>query len=385
MNIYEGSEKFIFVSYAHADSDRVLPIIEALDREGFRIWYDSGIEVGSEWPAYIADHIKSCYRMIFFVSKASVNSKNCRREVNLADSQNKEILVVYLESTELLYGLDLQLLSNQAINRNKFDSDRSFVEVLARANILKGCQKSSNTVITQTASVSSTADTEADVKNMIARADDYYKKQEYVQAFYWYQKAAEQGNVWAQFRLGWLYDSGQGVTQDYNKAVYWYQKSAEQGNAYAQHHLGYCYDEGHGVTQDYNKAVYWYQKAAEQGDAYAQNNLGYCYYNAQGVPQDYSKAAYWYQKAAEQGIANAQFSLGYCYSYGQGVTQDKAKAAYWYQKAAEQGHARAQFSLGSCYQYGQGVTRDKAKAAYWYQKAVDQGYLIAKDALEALI
>ena len=179
MNIYEGTENYIFVSYAHADSDRVMPILEALDKEGFRIWYDSGIEAGSEWPAYIAEHVKACHRMIFFVSKTSVNSKNCRREVNLADSQNKEILVVYLESTELLHGLDLQLLTNQAVNRNKFDSDRSFVEALKRANILKECQKSLTTVTTQTNSFSNTSYTEAEVKDMTARADEYYNKEDW--------------------------------------------------------------------------------------------------------------------------------------------------------------------------------------------------------------
>ena len=45
MIAYEGNENYIFVSYAHKDSDRVIPIIEELDAAGFRIWYDSGIEV----------------------------------------------------------------------------------------------------------------------------------------------------------------------------------------------------------------------------------------------------------------------------------------------------------------------------------------------------
>ena len=45
---YEGKEPYIFISYAHKDSDRVFPILEELDRRGYRVWYDDGIAPGSE-------------------------------------------------------------------------------------------------------------------------------------------------------------------------------------------------------------------------------------------------------------------------------------------------------------------------------------------------
>ena len=141
MNIYEGTENYIFVSYAHADSDRVMPILEALDREGLRLWYDSGIEVGSEWPAYIAARVKGCYRMIYFVTENSVSSKNCRNEVNLALSKNKEIIVAYLEDAELQYGLDLQLSTNQAIYKSRCQSDTKFIESIVRAKMFQPCKE----------------------------------------------------------------------------------------------------------------------------------------------------------------------------------------------------------------------------------------------------
>ena len=37
---YEGAEPYIFISYAHADSDEVLPVVEDLYRRGYNIWYD---------------------------------------------------------------------------------------------------------------------------------------------------------------------------------------------------------------------------------------------------------------------------------------------------------------------------------------------------------
>lgn len=40
---YEGDEKFIFISYAHKDSETVYPIIEKLNADGYRVWFDDGI------------------------------------------------------------------------------------------------------------------------------------------------------------------------------------------------------------------------------------------------------------------------------------------------------------------------------------------------------
>ena len=46
---YEGDKPYIFISYAHADDATVLPIIADMHSRGYNIWYDEGIEVGSEW------------------------------------------------------------------------------------------------------------------------------------------------------------------------------------------------------------------------------------------------------------------------------------------------------------------------------------------------
>ena len=90
----------------------------------------------------------------------------------------------------------------------------------------------------------------------------------------WHQKAAEQGDAYAQWRLGRMYQNGRGVAKDEKKACEWYQKAAEQGHATAQENLGSMYANGRGVAKDDTKACEWYQKAAEQGDAYAQWRLG---------------------------------------------------------------------------------------------------------------
>ena len=59
LKAYDGDLPYIFVSYAHKDSYRVLPIISALQDNGFRVWFDQGIEAGSEWSTFIVTQLKN--------------------------------------------------------------------------------------------------------------------------------------------------------------------------------------------------------------------------------------------------------------------------------------------------------------------------------------
>ncbi len=98
-------------------------------------------------------------------------------------------------------------------------------------------------------------------------------------------------------------------SQDENVHFEWYLKIAQQGDSSAQFKIGYYYDTGTGVTQDYSKAVEWYTEAAEQGYAKVQFNLGNSYYKGEGVKKDIKEAKKWYAKVAAQGHAKAQLKL----------------------------------------------------------------------------
>lgn len=66
--VYEGDLPYMFVSYAHADRDAVLPIVAALVDKGYREWYDDGIPPTTDFPEYIADRVYrcSCFVMLRF-------------------------------------------------------------------------------------------------------------------------------------------------------------------------------------------------------------------------------------------------------------------------------------------------------------------------------
>jgi len=87
--------------------------------------------------------------------------------------------------------------------------------------------------------------------------------------------AAENGEAWAQYNVGWCYYYGrEGVSKNYSKAFIWFEKSANQGYAEAQYELGKRYECGcGGVTKNISTAIEWYQKAAAQGNEDAEKKL----------------------------------------------------------------------------------------------------------------
>lgn len=174
-----------------------------------------------------------------------------------------------------------------------------------------------------------------------------------------------------QLLLGNLYDSGVG---DENKeaAAMWYLKAAEQGDVEAQYRVGLLYDRGDGVKRDYRAAREWYLKAAAQGEANAQNNLGSLYRFAQGGKLDYPAAREWYLKAAAQGSYAALNNLGHLYEQGQGVKQDYQAARWWYLKRAVQHWFDSQYDLGRLYENGHGMPKDPVTAGMWYRLAAEE-------------
>ena len=140
---YEGNEPYIFVSYAHADDSQVLPLISEMNERGFNVWYDDGIEVGSEWQECIATHLERASVVISFISDAYVASANCRRELSFALAKGIDVINVFLEKSTLTPGLQLQVnnvfaLFKYEMSEDKF-ADKFFDAPLMQKLKMKSC------------------------------------------------------------------------------------------------------------------------------------------------------------------------------------------------------------------------------------------------------
>ena len=112
---YNGTEPYVFVSYAHADETMVMAEMCRLKEMGVNVWYDAGIAPGSTWREEIAQSLADASRMIFFVSKQSANSIHCMQETSFSHTRGVKILAIHLEPVELPLGLELNLGDQQAI------------------------------------------------------------------------------------------------------------------------------------------------------------------------------------------------------------------------------------------------------------------------------
>ena len=63
------------------------------------------------------------------------------------------------------------------------------------------------------------------------------------------------------------------ITEEESPLITEYRKAAEQGNVIAQYNLGVCYQYGNGVPKNQAEAINWYKKAAKQGDIKASQAL----------------------------------------------------------------------------------------------------------------
>jgi len=136
---YDGDEPYIFISYAHRDDKAVLPIVEELSRNGYRVWYDQGIDPGTEWDENIAQHVEDCGCFIAFLSQNYLDSDNCKDELNYARDLNKERLIVYLEQVRLPGGLAMRINRLQAIFKYTYRSQTDFYNKLFSTPSLGKC------------------------------------------------------------------------------------------------------------------------------------------------------------------------------------------------------------------------------------------------------
>ena len=128
---YEGREPYIFLSYAHADASAVMAIAARLQEAGCRIWYDGGIEVGSEWPEYIAAHLEGAAVMLAFISNAYVRSDNCRKEMHFAQTRKISTVNIFLEETALTPGMEMQIGPLFALMKHTMGEDVFYEKLLA--------------------------------------------------------------------------------------------------------------------------------------------------------------------------------------------------------------------------------------------------------------
>tara|TARA_B100001029_G_scaffold96313_1_gene79075 strand:+ start:434 stop:1018 length:585 start_codon:yes stop_codon:yes gene_type:complete len=116
---------------------------------------------------------------------------------------------------------------------------------------------------------------------------------------------------------------------DFETAFTEFTIAAQDGLSLAQYNLGILYFTGQGVSQNLEEAFKWTKAAAEQGHLNAQFNLGSLYLDGQGTKTDVSEGINWFTRAAKNGHDNSAYSLAKIYQEGDLFDSDLVQAHAW--------------------------------------------------------
>lgn len=158
------------------------------------------------------------------------------------------------------------------------------------------------------------------------------KRQTYGEAMDWYREQAEAGDAKAQFYYGLALErgaQGQQGEADKARAVTLYRQAAEGGYALAQYRLGVLYQIGQGVEKDLEEARKWFAVASDAGLREAEFNYAIMLETGTGGARDPKEAARLYEIAAGKGVRQAFLPLGILYARGEGVERDLVESLKW--------------------------------------------------------
>lgn len=177
--------------------------------------------------------------------------------------------------------------------------------------------------------------------------------------------------MYAQYSLGRLYETGQGVQQDLTQAAGWYVRSADLGHPKAAMKLAYLFrDGGPGLKPDGRLAETYFERA---GTGNALNEIGLMYLKGNAVTRNAKIAHDWFEKAAAQGSIEAEYNLGLLYQAGYTGQPDYIQAMDHFQTAANAKDGPSMLALGQLYADGKGVPKDLVQAHTWFDLATANG------------
>jgi len=100
----------IFISYSRKDAETTDVISKELRKKGFEIWIDrESIAGGEEWTKRLTEGINNSQILLILLSKNSILSAYCNKEILFAMKKNKPVIAIHLDDEPLTDKIDLIL------------------------------------------------------------------------------------------------------------------------------------------------------------------------------------------------------------------------------------------------------------------------------------
>jgi uncharacterized protein len=141
-----------------------------------------------------------------------------------------------------------------------------------------------------------------------------------------YKKLANNNDPKAMHQLGLIYLKGDGIEKNLNQAYEYFQKASDLGNLESTYLLGKIYLSDKTIYYNPKKAYNTFVEAAKKNHAKSQLMIGKFFLMGEVVDKDYEKALYYFKLASKQKEYDANCYVAYMYASGLGVFPNFGRA-----------------------------------------------------------
>ena len=212
------------------------------------------------------------------------------------------------------------------------------------------------------------------------KADKLLLENKFDEAAELYQKAADEGDAYAMWRLSNAYGNGDGVDWDEAKALELLKKSAQAGCEEAKCNLAFAYMfDWSNIGKDEEKGKEMLEELIKQtkNSTVLSRYAGLLFFGGGPYEEDQEKAMRVLKKVEDKDNPFYLDLMGAIYSSGTDkIEVDAEKAIEYYTKAFENGRKYSAYRLQSIYTAGYGeVKADKTKRIEWLNRGIESNVI----------
>lgn len=208
-----------------------------------------------------------------------------------------------------------------------------------------------------------------------SKADKLRLQNKFEEAAELYQKAADQGNAYAMWRLSGAYSNGDGVDFDENKAAELLIQAAEKGCEEAKCDLAFAYmfEWYSDIEKNAEKGKNILEKLSKETEnSYVLSKYAsLIFFGNEPFEEDKEKAMSILEKVKDKNNPLYLETMGYVYMNGTDeIDIDEKIAQDYFEKAFNKGRRYSAFLVASCYDVGS-KNYDKSKLIEWLNKGIE--------------
>ena len=141
MEEFDSSRPYLYISCNGEDKELVHPLIGELKKDGYRLWYETGLMDATAYVDTIQTAIDGSHVFLLLLSESALKNHRIDNELSYARSKKKAVFTVFLEPIELPASMKMMLCGLQTLSFYRFGSLDSFLETLHQSELLKPCRE----------------------------------------------------------------------------------------------------------------------------------------------------------------------------------------------------------------------------------------------------